>query len=97
MDIESSTSSSFELLPVPPHDCSCPFETDAHAATLVDMMLADHAAPVVYEIPLPPRAVGEHRRGGAALYLHAPRGRKGRNIDAATERFVEETRMGTAP
>jgi hypothetical protein len=62
-----------------------------------ELMLADHAAPVVYEIPLPPRAVGEHRRGGAALYLHAPRGRKGRNIDAATERFVEETRMGTAP
>ena len=26
-----------------------------------------------------------------------PRGRKGRAIDAATERFVEETRMGTAP
>ena len=26
-----------ELLPIPPHDCSCPFETDAHAATLVDI------------------------------------------------------------
>ena len=32
-----------------------------------------------------------------AVIRPAPRGRKGRNIDAATERFVEETRMGTAP
>jgi hypothetical protein len=29
-----------------------------------------------------------------ALYVHAPRGRRGRAIDTATERFVEETRMG---
>jgi hopanoid C-3 methylase HpnR len=62
-----------------------------------ELLLADHAAPVVYEIPLPPPALDEPQRGGRSLYIHAPRGRKGRNIDAATERFVEETRMGTAP
>jgi len=52
---------------------------------------------VVYEIPLPPHHAGEHRRDGASLYVHMPRGRRSRVIDAATERFVEETRMGTAP
>jgi hypothetical protein len=29
--------------------------------------------------------------------VHAPRGRAGRAIDAATERFVDETRMGASP
>ncbi|MGB9644953.1 MAG: hopanoid C-3 methylase HpnR, partial [Stellaceae bacterium] len=62
-----------------------------------ELLLVDHAVPVDYQIPLPPQAAGEHRGGGAALYVHAPRGRKGRAIDAATERFVEETRMGAAP
>ena len=62
-----------------------------------ELLLADHAAPVVYEIPLPPPAHDEPQRGRRSLYIHAPRGRRGRNIDAATERFVEETRMGTAP
>ncbi|HJY50442.1 MAG TPA: hopanoid C-3 methylase HpnR, partial [Stellaceae bacterium] len=62
-----------------------------------ELLLADHAAPVVYEIPLPPPALDEPQRGGRSLYIHAPRGRRGRNIDAATERFVEETRTGTAP
>jgi hopanoid C-3 methylase len=61
------------------------------------LLLADHAAPVVYETPLPPRAVDEPQRGSRSLYIHTPRARKGRAIDAATERFVEETRMGTAP
>jgi len=31
----------------------------------------------------------------AALYVHAPRGRRGRAIDAATEQFVDETRTGS--
>ncbi len=62
-----------------------------------ELLLADHAAPLVYQIPLPPRAANEHHQGGAPLYIHAPRGRKGRTIDTATERFVEESRMGTAP
>jgi hopanoid C-3 methylase HpnR len=62
-----------------------------------ELLFADHAAPVAYEIPLPPQGRDEGRSGGASLYVHAPRGRKGRAIDGATERFVEETRMGTAP
>ena len=35
--------------------------------------------------------------GGRSLYVHAPRGRAGRAIDTATERFVDETRMGATP
>jgi len=60
------------------------------------LLIADHARPVEYEIPLPPHAA-EAPAVGRALYVHAPRGRAGRAIDAATERFVEETRMGSAP
>ncbi|HEU0156688.1 MAG TPA: hopanoid C-3 methylase HpnR [Stellaceae bacterium] len=52
-----------------------------------ELLLADHRRPVAYRIPSPPAA-------SAALYIHAPRGRKGRAIDAATERFVEATRIG---
>jgi hopanoid C-3 methylase len=62
-----------------------------------ELLLADHAAPVVYEMPLPPQRTNEDRRRPASLYVHAPRGRKSRAIDATTERFVEETRMGAAP
>jgi len=62
-----------------------------------ELLLADHAAPMTYGIPLPPQGRKEHRGAGASFYVHAPRGRKGRAIDGATERFVEETRMGTAP
>ena len=61
-----------------------------------DLLLADHASPVEYQIPLPrPAAVGQS--AARALYIHPPRGRKGRAIDSATERFVEETRMGATP
>jgi len=61
------------------------------------LLLADHARPVAYEIPLPPPHAAAAPAVGRALYVHAPRGRAGRAIDAATERFVEETRMGSAP
>jgi magnesium-protoporphyrin IX monomethyl ester (oxidative) cyclase len=57
-----------------------------------ELLLADHAAPVAYQVPAPPGA-SAHRRAGPSLYIHAPRGRKSRSIDAATERFVEETRV----
>ena len=57
------------------------------------LQLADHARPVTYEIsPPPPHGAVDAR----ALYVHAARGRTGRQIDNATERFVEETRMGVA-
>jgi magnesium-protoporphyrin IX monomethyl ester (oxidative) cyclase len=58
-----------------------------------ELLLADHLLPVAYEIPAPPH---EKAAAPAALYIHAPRGRKGRAIDAATERFVEATRVGSA-
>jgi hypothetical protein len=61
----------------------------------IEKMLGDHARPVDYELPLPPAAA---TNGGAVkaaeLYIHAPRGRAGRSIDDATERFVDATRMG---
>jgi hypothetical protein len=60
-----------------------------------ELLLADHARPVGYQIPLPPDS--DEKASGRALYIHAPRGRAGRAIDAATERFVEETRMGASP
>jgi hopanoid C-3 methylase HpnR len=62
-----------------------------------ELLLADHRAPVAYEIPLPPAPAPERRLNPASLYIHAPRGRRGRAIDAATEEFVEGTRMGSTP
>lgn len=62
-----------------------------------DLLLADHARPVNYEIPLPPEREATKAATGRSLYVHAPRGRAGRAIDAATERFVDETRMGATP
>jgi hypothetical protein len=61
-----------------------------------DLLLADHALPVHYEIPLPQPAAAA-AAPVRSLYIHPPRGRKGRAIDAATERFVEATRMGATP
>jgi hypothetical protein len=31
------------------------------------------------------------------MYVHAPRGRAARSIDDATEKFVDETRVGATP
>jgi hopanoid C-3 methylase len=62
-----------------------------------ELLLADHMAPVSYEIPLPPSRIPERAPPPASLYVHPPRGRRGRAIDAATEQFVEETRMGSTP
>ncbi len=60
-----------------------------------ELLLADHDLPVAYELPLPPAAT-EGRVDPAALYVHVSRGRRGRAIDAATEDFVDATRMGTS-
>ena len=60
-----------------------------------ELLLADHDQPTTYEIPLPPQ-MRVQSRPGSVSYIHAPRGRKSRAIDRATERFVEETRIGTA-
>ena len=56
------------------------------------LQLADHSLPVDYEISLPPAPRERVERG--ALYVHQAAGRRGREIDAATERFVDETRIG---
>ncbi|HEV2187286.1 MAG TPA: hopanoid C-3 methylase HpnR, partial [Stellaceae bacterium] len=69
--------------------------TKMNSVYRTELLLADHQRPVAYEIPLQP--AHEERASGRALYVHAPRGRAGRAIDAATERFVDETRMGATP
>jgi hopanoid C-3 methylase HpnR len=58
------------------------------------LQMADHARPVVYEMPLPPPAV--ERVDPATLYVHPARGRRAREIDDSTETFVDQTRMGAA-
>jgi hopanoid C-3 methylase HpnR len=58
------------------------------------LQMADHAEPVRYEISLPPAP--QARVDPATLYVHHPIGRRGRQVDDATERFVDETRMGVA-
>jgi hypothetical protein len=55
------------------------------------LQLADHAQPVEYEMPLPPPAV--ERVDPTALYVHPARGRRGRQIDDATETFVDTSRV----
>jgi hopanoid C-3 methylase len=62
-----------------------------------EFLLADHALPVEYQIPLPQSAAVGQMLDRSALYIHPPRGRKGRAIDSATEGFVEATRMGSTP
>jgi hopanoid C-3 methylase HpnR len=58
-----------------------------------ELQMADHRRPVVYEMTPPP----EHKEKVDAkqLYILPAKGRQGRNIDDATETFVDETRMGT--
>ena len=53
-------------------------------------LLADHARPVHYKLPLSP---GPETNAPTArtLYIHTHRGRAGRSIDDSTERFVEAT------
>jgi len=58
------------------------------------LQLADHARPVAYRMAPPPAP--KARVEARDLYVHAPRGRKGRHLDDSTERFVETTRMGSS-
>jgi hopanoid C-3 methylase HpnR len=53
------------------------------------LQLADHARPVRYELPEPPPQPPSEPR---QLYVHQPAGRRGRRLDAATERFVDASR-----
>jgi hypothetical protein len=62
-----------------------------------EKMLADHARPVRYELPVSPRPAASAPPAKAReLYIHAQRGRSSRSIDDSTERFVDATRMGAA-
>ena len=58
------------------------------------LQLADHERPVQYQIALPPDH--SEKIDPKSLYIHKPRGRKGRAIDDSTEAFVEQTRMGSS-
>jgi hopanoid C-3 methylase HpnR len=56
------------------------------------LQMADHQRPVRYEMSLPPPA--RAKVDAASLYVHRTQGRPGREIDNATERFVDATRVG---
>jgi hopanoid C-3 methylase HpnR len=57
------------------------------------LQMQDHQREVRYELPLPPvPAAG--KINPRSLYIHRPAGRHSRAIDNATERFVDQTRMG---
>ena len=58
------------------------------------LQLADHERPVKYEMVLPPSS--QETKKSNLLYIHKARGRRGRALDDATERFVDETRLGKA-
>ena len=62
-----------------------------------ELLLADHRAPVSYQIPLASGGAASREPSATQLYIHPPRGRKGRAIDAATESFVDATRVGSTP
>lgn len=58
------------------------------------LQLADHEREVRYEMTPPPAMSGSPQVDMKAVYIHGPMGRKSRKIDDATEKFVDETRMG---
>ena len=58
-----------------------------------DLLMADHQREVKYQIPLMPEP--REKVAAKALYVHEARGRASRAIDSETEKFVDETRMGT--
>jgi radical SAM superfamily enzyme YgiQ (UPF0313 family) len=58
------------------------------------LQIGDHSQLVKYEISLPPSRSEKVDR--QSMYIHSVRGGTGREIDHATEQFVESTRMGTA-
>ena len=59
-----------------------------------ELLLADHQRPSAYQIPVPEPSNAPKAADRTGFYIHLPRGRKGRAIDAATESFVEATRSG---
>ncbi len=58
------------------------------------LQLADHEREVTYMMS-PPPGITEKPVNVKSFYVHGPTGRRGRRIDDATEKFVDDTRMGT--
>ena len=56
------------------------------------LQLADHQQPVRYEMTPPPRP--QQRVDPKQIYVHQASGRRGRDLDDATEEFVNATRRG---
>ncbi|EEA01241.1 Radical SAM domain protein [Burkholderia sp. H160] len=57
------------------------------------LQLADHTREIKYSMSPPVRIGGQANQ--KPIYVHGPAGRRGRRIDDATERFVDETRTGS--
>ncbi|MDF9393705.1 MULTISPECIES: hopanoid C-3 methylase HpnR [Methylococcus] len=60
-----------------------------------ELQLADHRQPVKYPMSLPP-PLPDRKIDAKTLYVHRSQGRKSRALDDATEKFVDEGRMGAA-
>jgi hopanoid C-3 methylase HpnR len=58
------------------------------------LQLADHRMPVKYPMALPPPA--QKQVNAKSIYIHQPRGRNSRQLDDASERFVDIGRSGEA-
>ncbi len=60
-----------------------------------ERLLADHAKPVRYELHLPAPVTG--RLDPKSLYIHPVQGRGGRNLDTASEAWVQSTSQKKRP
>lgn len=58
------------------------------------LQLGDHALPVKYQMQPPPPV--ETKVDVKSLYIHQPRGRTSRELDEASEKFVDAGRSGVA-
>lgn len=57
------------------------------------LQLADHNLPIKYQMAPPPPS--QQRIDGKSIYIHQPMGRHSRQLDEASERFVDAGRGGT--
>ncbi len=56
------------------------------------LQLADHSMPVKYQMAPPPQS--RQRIDAKSIYIHRPSGRSSRQLDEASERFVDAGRSG---
>lgn len=59
-----------------------------------ELQLADHKMPVRYQMSPPARTAAKF--DAKSIYIHQPRGRTSRELDDASERFVDAGRSGVA-